>query len=152
MPLHHYLMLTPGIKPQQETPSMNLTHSYQFAFNQIVSAFIKKYNEKSKFCTTTICYVEQIDSDSFAFVRRLENTMSSTPLFEKIVINRKDQTLQGFTFETPKSDVYSETYKYQGLENGGTSYEMQLLRSPGLQRYLRGTLHDWGVKKLTQLM
>ena len=29
---------------------------------------------------------------------------------------------------------------------------MKLLRSPGLQRYLRGTLHDWGVKKLINLM
>jgi hypothetical protein len=74
--------------------------------------------------------------------------MSSTPLYEKIVVDRKGQSLQGYTFETPSSEVYAEHYIYKSNE-ATTSYNMYLMRSPGLQRYLRGTLHDWGVKKLT---
>ena len=84
-------MLSTSPKPNQESPSMHLSHVYSWKFGEIVCAFVKKYNEKSKFCTTTICYVEQVDEDTFAFVRRMENTMSSQPLFERIVINRKEQ-------------------------------------------------------------
>lgn len=29
---------------------------------------------------------------------------------------------------------------------------MYLYKEPGLQRYLRGTLHNWGVKNLIKLM
>lgn len=144
-------MLSSSPKPNQSEPSMHLSHVYSWQFNDIVCAFIKKYNEKSKFCTTTICYVEQVDEDTFAFVRRMENTMSSHPLFERIVVNRKEQSLRGFTFESPTSDVYSENYIYQS-QGDKTQYDMFLLKNPGLQRYLRGTLHDWGVKKLIKLM
>jgi len=49
---------------------------YDWNFSDIVQAFLKKYNEKSVFCQATICHVEQIDEDTFAFVRRMENTMS----------------------------------------------------------------------------
>ena len=123
---------------------MHMKHLYTWQFADVVCAFIKKYNEKNRFCTTTICHVEQIDHDTFAFVRRLENTMSSKPLYERIVVNRKDQSLKGYTFESPTSDIYSEHYVYQA-DGPKTQYDMYLLRSPGLQRYLRGTLHDWGV-------
>ena len=110
---------------------MHMTNCYKWQFNQIVSAFIKKYNEKNMFCVTTICHVEQIDEDKFAFVRRLENSMSSQPLYERIVIDRSEKTLKGYTFENPKTDVYSENYVY-AADGANTSYDMYLLRSPGL--------------------
>lgn len=85
---------------------MHMKHLYTWKFADVVCAFIKKYNEKNRSCTATICHVEQIDQDTFAFVRRIEHTMSSKPLYERIVVNRKDQSLKGYTFESPTSDIY----------------------------------------------
>ena len=130
---------------------MQLKNLYEWNFRNIVSAFLKKYNEKPTFGRVTICHVEQIDEDSFAFVRRMERPMLQT-LYERIVVDRKGKTLKGYTFETPQSEVYSENYVYTAKGDNKTQYEMNLWQSPGLQRLIRGQLHQWGVSKLTKLM
>ena len=92
---------------------MQCKNLYEWNFSNIVQAFLKKYNERTKthFFQVTICHVEQIDEDTFAFVRRMENTMSQ-PLYERIIVDRKGKTLKGYTFATPQSEVYSENYVY----------------------------------------
>lgn len=48
--------------PFQEKSAMHLQHIYQNCkFNEVVSAFLQKYNQKNTFCTTTICHVEQLN-------------------------------------------------------------------------------------------
>jgi len=56
---------------------MHMNHVFKDTFREVAAAFVLKYNGSNKFCSTTICHVEQIDADKFAFVRRLENIMSS---------------------------------------------------------------------------
>jgi len=48
-----------------------MQHKYSSAFSEVVSAFLLKYNVQNRFCTTTICHVEQLNDDEFQFVRRM---------------------------------------------------------------------------------
>jgi len=89
-----------------------MQHVFKDTFRDVCSAFLLKYNGSNAWCTTTICHVEQIDEDKFAFVRRLENVMSSHPLYERIVIDRKDMELKGYTFEKKTDEAYSEHFVY----------------------------------------
>ena len=82
-------MFSSKVGPFQEVAQMHMKHCYKFNFNEVVSAFVRKYNEKSRVCCTTICHIEQVDADKFQFVRRMENILSSKPLYEKIIVDRK---------------------------------------------------------------
>ena len=65
-----------------------------------MSAFLKKYqDENQRFTTTTIAHVSTIDDDKFQIVRRMENCLTSTPLYERIIVDRKEMKVLGFTFE-----------------------------------------------------
>jgi hypothetical protein len=48
---------------------------------------------------TTIAHVSTIDQDKFQIVRRMENPLTKHPLYERIIIDRSEMKLQGFTFE-----------------------------------------------------
>ena len=76
--LQNYKMFSRHVGPRQEIASMQCNNLYEWNFSNIVQAFLKKYNERTKthFFQVTICHVEQIDEDTFAFVRRMENKMS----------------------------------------------------------------------------
>jgi len=52
-----------------------------------------KYNLENKFCFTTIASTHQLDEDRFEIVRRMENVMSSRPVYERIIFNRKSRTV-----------------------------------------------------------
>ena len=102
-------------------------------------------------CQTTICHVEQIDDDKFQFVRRMENIMSSKPLYEKIIVDRKNGQVHGYTFENLSDEKYSEHFVYQRMDEQ-VNYDMFLFRNPGLKRLLRSRMHGWGVQKLEKIM
>ena len=131
---------------------MHMKHCYDSKFGDVVSAFVRKYNQESKVCCTTICHVEQIDKDKFQFVRRMENVVSSKPLYERIVIDRSTNQLHGFTFETPQDEIYSEHFVYRLNAQGNVNYDMFLFRDPGLMRVLRFKMHTWGVQNLTKII
>ena len=72
-----------------------------------MSAFIKKYNtENSSWTTTTIAHVSQIDDNKFQIVRRMENCVTSTPLYERIIVDRSESKVLGFTFENIQDHQY----------------------------------------------
>jgi hypothetical protein len=39
--------------------------------------------------------------------------MSSTPSYDRIIVDRKDMKLTGFTFESADHSKYQEAYEYQ---------------------------------------
>eukprot|EP00352_Strombidinopsis_acuminata_P004253 CAMPEP_0176380586 /NCGR_PEP_ID=MMETSP0126-20121128/31250_1 /TAXON_ID=141414 ORGANISM="Strombidinopsis acuminatum, Strain SPMC142" /NCGR_SAMPLE_ID=MMETSP0126 /ASSEMBLY_ACC=CAM_ASM_000229 /LENGTH=64 /DNA_ID=CAMNT_0017743999 /DNA_START=93 /DNA_END=287 /DNA_ORIENTATION=- len=49
-----YQMLAGSITPFKKIHEMHLTHNYNFKFTEVVSAFIRKYNNENRFCMTTI--------------------------------------------------------------------------------------------------
>ena len=57
-PSMRYQMLTNTVTPFKKIHEMHLTHLYKFKFNEVVSAFIRKYNHENKLCMTTIASVE----------------------------------------------------------------------------------------------
>lgn len=140
-------------EPFQQKSAMHLKHLYKNCqFTHVCQAFLQKYNAKNQWCTSTICHVEQLDADRFQFVRRMENVFTSTPIYEKIVVDRKELTMQGFTFEKPQDQKYSEHYTYSHLDGGNVNYSMLLFRDPGLKRIIRGRAHNWGVDSLMKLI
>ena len=139
--------------PFQQKATMQMNHVFKNSFEDVVAAFMRKYNGSNKFCTTTICHVEQIDADKFAFVRRLENVMSSTPIYERIVLDRKEMELKGFTYEKKTDEAYSEHFVYsQRADKQTVNYDFYMFRDPGLKRILRYRMFSWGVSSLQQII
>lgn len=128
-----------------------MQHKFHFNFADVARAFLLKYNIDNKFCTTTIASSRMIDNDRFEIVRRMENVMSSTPVYERIIFNRADRCVQGFTFEKESENVYFERYEFRE-EQDSTFYSMFLYKNPGLKKWLRYKLHGWGVQTLEQII
>ena len=101
------------VLPLQSQIHLRLYHTYNFKFAEVVRAFIMKYNSENQFCTTTIAKTQQIDQDSFLIVRRMENIMSSKPVYERIIFNRRTRQVHGFTFEKETDPGYVEHYCYK---------------------------------------
>ena len=96
-----------------------------------------------------------LDDDRFEIVRRMENSMSSRPVYERIIFNRADQCVQGFTFETEKDKAYVEHYVYKKGNDGNeekTVYDMFLYKNPGLKKFLRFKLHNWGIQTMESII
>ena len=131
---------------------MHMNHVFKDTFHDVVSAFLLKYNGSNKWCDTTICHVEQIDADTFAFVRRLENVMSSQPIYERIIVDRKSMELKGFTFEFKTDESYSEHFVYTEKADKSVNYDFYMFRDPGLKRILRYRMFRWGISNLNSIM
>lgn len=141
--------------PIQQAVQLHLHHQYAFHFHEVANAFLLKYNFENRFCYTTIASSKQLDDDSFEIVRRMENTMSSKPVYERIIFNRNDQSVRGYTFETEADKAYVEHYVYQqgnGEKSGQTLYDMFIYKNPGLKKMLRFKLHNWGVQTLESII
>ena len=143
--MNAYMMFSNKVGPFQEVAQMHMKHCYNNKFNDVVSAFVRKYNEPSRVVCTTICHVEQIDNDKFQFVRRMENIISSKPLYERIIVDRKTMQVHGFTFENLADKNYSEHFVFRNTSPGVVNYDMFLFRDPGIKRMLRFKIHGWGV-------
>ena len=129
---------------------MHLQHKFNFDFIDVARAFLLKYNLENKFCFTTIASTRMLDENRFEIVRRMENVMSSRPVYERIIFNRHTQSVQGFTFEKESENVYTEAYVYKqdDKDHSKTIYNMFLYKSPGLKKVLRFKCHTWGVQTL----
>ncbi|TNV86923.1 hypothetical protein FGO68_gene1729 [Halteria grandinella] len=88
----------------------------------------------------------------------MENTLSSRPVYERIIFNRADQSVSGFTFETREDLAYVEHYVYKKKEGDTTDstektlYDMFLYKNPGLKKLLRFKLHNWGVQTMESII
>ena len=120
----------------------------------VARAFLLKYNIDNKFVFTTIASTRQLDEHRFEIVRRMENVMSSRPVYERIIFNRDQQSVQGFTFEKESDISYTECYMYKQDMHDATKtiYNMFLYKNPGLKKFLRFKLHSWGVSTLEQIV
>lgn len=139
--------------PIQSAVQLHMHHLYQYKFAEVANAFLLKYNFENRFCYTTIASSKMLDEDRFEIVRRMENTLSSTPVYERIIFNRAEQSVSGFTFETDEAKAYVEHYVYKkekSVEDSSekTVYDMFLYKNPGLKKMLRFKLHNWGVQTL----
>jgi len=84
----------------------------------------------------------------------MENTMSSRPVYERIIFNRAELSVKGYTFETDEDKAYMEHYVYKQdeKEKEKTLYDMFLYKNPGLKKILRYKLHSWGVQTLENII
>ena len=148
-----YMMFSNKAGPFQEKATMHMNHLFNDTFRDVCAAFVLKYNGKNSWCTTTICHVEQIDENKFAFVRRLENVMSSQPLYERIIVDREKMELKGYTFEKKEDTDYSEHFVYtESADKKSVAYDMYLFRDPGLKRILRYRMFNWGIGSLQKII
>lgn len=144
--------------PINAAVQLHLQHVYSYKFLEVANAFLLKYNVENRFCYTTIASSRQIDEDRFEIVRRMENTLSSRPVYERIIFNRADQSVSGFTFETREDQAYVEHYVYKKKQDDPTDttektlYDMFLYKNPGLKKLLRFKLHNWGVQTMESII
>eukprot|EP00344_Euplotes_crassus_P000176 CAMPEP_0197009596 /NCGR_PEP_ID=MMETSP1380-20130617/50780_1 /TAXON_ID=5936 /ORGANISM="Euplotes crassus, Strain CT5" /LENGTH=104 /DNA_ID=CAMNT_0042430963 /DNA_START=1 /DNA_END=315 /DNA_ORIENTATION=+ len=80
--------------PLQEKVEMYFKVDFKTRFNIFANAFMKKYNVPNKYCWCTICKVSTLDEDRFAFIRRYQTTLSSTPYYERIIYDRKGEVIE----------------------------------------------------------
>ncbi len=97
--------------------------------------------------------------------------MTSVPVFERIIFDRKEKQVHGFTFQSYSHSAYTEHFVYRedaNLDNleskndgegkgfkaigAGVVYEMFLYKNPGLQKILRFKCHNWGVQTMTSII
>ena len=132
---------------------MHLIHDYKVKFGQVSSAFIKMYNNETQFTTTTIPHVSMIDKDKFQIVRRMENVLTKKPLYERIIIDRAQNKLIGFTFENIEDHQYIETFEFQ-CKGAETLYNVYLYKPPGTfyYKWLRNQTHKWGVSTIEKVI
>ena len=84
----------------------------------------------------------------------MENCLTSQPLYERIILDRSQMKLQGFTFENVGDKCYQETYSYQMDPHNvdQTIYSAYLFKSPGMRRWIRHKAHSWGVDKMNMII
>jgi hypothetical protein len=75
-------------------PVLRLSYKFAHPFNTIAQAYLKKHNWEARTHLTTIANVEQVDDDTLVYYRRLESYAFPQPDWEKVTINRKDQTMK----------------------------------------------------------
>jgi hypothetical protein len=106
-------MMSPNLTPIQSVVQMHLQHHFNFNFVDVARAFLLKYNIDNRFVFTTIASTRQLDEHRFEIVRRMENVMSSKPVYERIIFNRELRCVQGYTFEKESDISYTESYQYK---------------------------------------
>lgn len=74
--------------------------------------------------------------------------MSSTPIYERIVVDRADMQLKGYTFEKKTDESYSEHFVYAEQADKSVNYDFYMFRDPGLKRILRYRMFSWGISSL----
>ena len=137
--------------PLQEKVEMYMNHRFAHKFNIFVHAFMKKYNDPNSWVFTTIWKWTQLDDDRFAFVRRYDSKFSSQPTFERIIINRKDNSVEACMLDDNFTDKVAEKWVYKA-DGDSTIYETFLYKNPGWKSYLRRKAHSWGVDRMTSLL
>lgn len=120
---------------------------YDFQFVEVAKAFLLKYNISNSYCFTTIASATQLDEDRFEIIRRMENMLSSVPVYEKIIFDRHQRCVEGFTYENQSDPAYTERYIYK-QEEDKTIYDMFLYKNPGLKKLIRFKCHGWGVQTM----
>src|SRR3954469_23660748 len=99
-------MMSQNLLPLKEQVELHLHHKYNFNFADVAVAFFNKYTEENRWCMCTIASSKQLGEDRFEIVRRMENVMSSKPIYERIIFNRQKKQVQGFTFEKESDNFY----------------------------------------------
>ena len=63
----------------------------------------------------------------------MENVVSARPIYERIIFNRKDKTVQGYSFEKESEKQYTEHYIYKEdkSDHNKTAYNVFLYKKPG---------------------
>lgn len=84
-----------------------------------------KYNRPKRGLTPTICHVEQIDENSFAFVRRIEYYyyMSSSPLYDRIVVDRSTKELKLYSYKNKTDENFGEYSVYKEQVDNSINYD-----------------------------
>ena len=84
----------------------------------------------------------------------MENCLTSTPLYERIIIDRGESKVMGFTFENISDNQYQETYTYQQDPNDAsqTIYNAYLYKPPGYKKWIRQKAHNWGVSTMEEII
>jgi len=95
-------------------PVMKLNYKYSHPFSAIAKAYLTKYNWESRTQLTTIAHVDQVDDDTIVYWRRCERYSAPQAGWEKVTINRKDNTMKCDTMmlNTDKTESIIDSHKF----------------------------------------
>ena len=147
-------MMQHNVSAMKNIHFMHLSQLYKFKFIHVASAFIRMYQDETKFTNTTIAHVSTLDDNKFQIVRRMENCLTSKPLYERIIIDRQNHSVSGFTFENQSDKHYQETFVFMRdpKDSTQTLYNSFLFKNPGMKKWMRYKCHDWGVSTLQKII
>ena len=140
------------LKPLQDKVELYIKHHFTNSFQIFAYAFMKKYNQKSSFNTCTIHSMGTIDEHRFGFIRRYDNMLTSDPVYEQVIYDRKKQSIEAHMLDDKYPELMAEKCVYTASENGETIYETFLYKNPGWKTYLRKKCHSWGVDTMNELL
>jgi len=74
-------------------PLVRFSYKFNQPFNTMAMAYLKKFNWEKRTQLSTIAHVEQPDDDTLIYYRRQERITTNIPAWEKVTINRSDNTM-----------------------------------------------------------
>ena len=88
------LLLRGSQTPDWDGPALvRFNYLFRNNFPTMCMAYMRRFNYEPRTRLTTISNVEQPDDDTLVYFRRQEKITSETPGYERITINRRDQTM-----------------------------------------------------------
>ena len=80
----------------------------------MAKAYLTKYNWEARTQLTSIAHVEQSDDDTIVYWRRSDRFTSPVLGWERVVVNRKDQTMKAemLQLNTDGTEAVLDAHKY----------------------------------------
>ena len=76
-----------------QPPTLKLSYKYTLPFDQVVSGMFNKYSWEPNGQHTSISDVQQLDDDTFQFVRRQDHLTHSRLSYEVVTVDRSGKTV-----------------------------------------------------------
>ena len=132
-------------------PIMKVFYKYNYSFPTLVEGYLKKYNwENRRIQLTTIASLEQPDDDTIVYYRRLDTLLLPSYAWERVTINRKDQTMkcENISQNTDGSESLIDLYTFSNLSENKVQSELQAYQ--GFDKSFKIETYKNSIAKLIQ--
>ena len=125
---------------------MQLNYQFNMPFATIAKAYMMKYNWETRTQLTSIAHVEQPDDDTIVYWRRADRFQTPVPGWERVVINRKDQTMKAETLQlnTDGTEAVIDAHKFQA-DGAKTKQQMEVFQ--GLAKSYKVEQFKYGISQ-----
>ena len=109
------------------------------------------YNTKNSYSLNTHSDFQTLDNDRFGFIRRMDNVMSSQPVYQSVIYDRKKGEIEIRVLDEETYDRVCEKCVYKDA-NGKVKNNIETYWDPGWKTYLRKQAFKWGIDNIEEVI